>query len=274
MSTGGNLPKFRRPPLIEVVHGVQFKPLPMTIAHPGLFYTLVCDRYPLTQSVPPLPPVQETFDAATPALLQFGFAFQSELPRAWFWSQDDAMLIQLQQDRLLLNWRRGAAGAEYPHFEAVSAEFQRVYDVFETFIADQKLGTIEPNQCEMSYVNHLDQAALGSNRPAPATLLRLWKDSLGPEWEVPLEDLAFTARYVLRGDEGRPVGRLTATVATLFLPGSREHLLQLDLTARGFPGSAGLPGVLAFHQMAHEQLVRCFAAMTEPAAHKKWERWQ
>ena len=215
---------------------MQFAPLPMTIVHPGLFYSRIRDRYPLSQTVPSLAPTRESFDAAAPMMMfQFGLVAQSELPRAWFWSRGDAMLIQLQPDRLLLNWRRAGNDVEYPHYEAVSAEFRRVYSEFETFVSEHSLGVIEPNQCEMTYINHLDPIEPGAERPAPATLFRLWKDEMGPEWDAPLEDLAFTARYVLRGGGGRPVGRLTTTLATLVLPGTGKHVLQLELTARGSP---------------------------------------
>jgi uncharacterized protein (TIGR04255 family) len=273
MDVPKKLPKFRRPPLIEVVHGVQFRQLPMTIAHPGLFYLRVRDRYPQTQTVVALPPTRETFDDS-PMLLHLGFVGQDEIPRAWFVSNDDATLIQLQRDRLLLNWRRGAQSAEYPHFEAVSDEFQRIYADLEAFAAENNLGEVQPTQCEVTYVNHLHAPAARGDRPDPASIIRLLNAQVGPEWQLPIDDLSFTARYLLPGEGGRPIGRLTATLATLISSGGGEAVLQLDITARGSPEGTGLDAVVAFHNMAHKHIVHCFTGITTRAAHEKWDRWQ
>ncbi len=274
MEPKGKLPKFRRPPLVEVVHGVQFRPLPMTIAHPGLFYARVRERYPAVQTVAPLPPVREIFEPTGAARMQLSFATQEELPRAWFVSADDTMLIQVQRERLLINWRKGAGDAEYPHFETVSAEFQRIYADFAAFADEQGLGAIEPDQCEMTYINHLHPPAPRSTSPAPSTLLRVWTGSVGPEWPTPLEDLSFTARYLMTGGDKQPYGRLFAAVSTLVSPRGSEQVLQLEITARGSPRAPGLPGVLDFHAKAHEQIVTCFTGITTETAHDAWERWQ
>ena len=276
MEAEAKLPKFRRPPLIEVVHGIRFRPLPMTIAHPGLFYLQIRDAYPQVQTVPPLLPIEETFGAGAPVIFQVGLSSGAELPRAWFVSADDTMLVQLQQDRLLLNWRRSAGPAdpaEYPHFEAVSAEFRRVFAELVSFAADAGLGSIDPNQCEMTYINHIDDHPI-AQRPEPAELLTVWNSGNGPNFNLSLDDLAFTARYVLRNGDQRPLGRLTAALTTLIAPGHQRRVFQLEITARGAPMGTGLPGVVAFHELAHQQIVRCFAGITTEAAHIKWERWQ
>lgn len=266
------LAKFHRPPLIEVVHGVQFSPLPMTIVHPGLFYERIKERYPQTQTQPPLAPVRENFGGGMPMLWPFGFLQQTDLPRAWFVSEDDTMLIQLQNDRLLLNWRCGPQSAEYPHFDHVSAEFQRIYSVLEAFAEEKGLGPIQPNQCEMTYINHLNVTGDNIEPAEPGAFLNMWhlEDSY---WDQPLEDLAFNMRFLMRNEPGEPIGRLTATLGTILKPPGETKILQLDLTVRGISAGEGLEPVIKFHQMAHRQIVRCFAAITTETAHKKWERY-
>ncbi|MGH7072506.1 MAG: TIGR04255 family protein [Acetobacteraceae bacterium] len=270
------LPKFRRPPLIEVVHGVQFRRLPMTIAHPGLFFDLVKERYPRSQTVPPLPPILEDVDSARPPpTFTVMFAgIDNLLPRAWFISNDDTMLIQLQSDRLLLNWRQRSGEAQYPHFESVAQEFRRVYSELEEFAGRHELGAIEPNQCEMTYINHIARYEIGAQMPPLGGTLRLWGDSVGPEWDVPLDDLSFNARYPLRRKDGQPIGRLSVTLSTLLMPRSEKRLLQLELTARGAPDPGGWNAVSAFHAMAHERIVNCFSGITTDSAHEEWERSQ
>jgi uncharacterized protein (TIGR04255 family) len=274
MSTGQPLPKYRRPPLIEVVHGVQFQRLPMTIVHPGEFYPRVKVEYPRVQTVASLPPIREIFDVG-PAQPQIAFQFAQgdDLPRAWFVSSDDTMLIQLQPNRLLLNWRRGTAAAEYPHFDKVSAEFQRVYHQLEGFVAQTGLGVIKPDQCEMTYINHMvpgeDASAI-----SPGHLFRIWTDNLGPEWQMLPDDVAFSTRYILRDHNGEAHGRLSVSLVVLRGLPVMDGTLQLELTVRGKPGTETFNDVIAFHQMAHEHIVRCFTGITTEAAHRQWERFQ
>ena len=113
MDSQRRLPKFRHPPLTEVVHGVQFERLPMTIVHPGLFYCRIKDRFQKAQTVPALPPLRQVFEIGPAQFHGVQFSQPDEVPRAWFIAEDDAMLVQLQSDRLLFNWRQEPSKSEY-----------------------------------------------------------------------------------------------------------------------------------------------------------------
>ena len=93
---------------------------------------------------------------------------------------------------------------------------------------------------------------------------------------MPADDLTFTARYLIHrdGPGSAPVGRLTVGLVPIALPGQGNRQMQLELTARGIPLGPGLDGILSFHNLAHDHIVRCFAGITTPAAHIEWERLQ
>jgi uncharacterized protein (TIGR04255 family) len=183
------------------------------------------------------------------------------------------MLIQLQNDRLLLNWRRGPRSVEYPHFERVSGEFRRIFTALEAFADEQGLGPVQPNQCEMTYINHLNVAGTEIGPADPSAFLKMWhlKES---DWPEPLEDLAFNMRFLMHNESGEPVGRLTATLGTVLAMPPDKKILQLDLTVRGVFAGEGLQSIVSFHEAAHRKIVRCFAAITTETAHQKWERYQ
>jgi len=266
------LPDFEDPPLIEVVHGVQFRPLNLSIIHPGQFYQRIADRYPQVQVREPLAPVREVFGpAAFMPGLRFEMAPPAEMPRAWFVSSDNANIVQTQKDRLLYNWRFIENGAAYPHYTAMRSEFGRLYKELEDFATSQSLGDVVPDQVEMTYISHFTSKDNHSNAPNPASVLRIWSDTLGPEWSNPLEDVSFGVRYQITGRDGAPIGRLYATLATLFQPPGRRFL-QLELTARGAPQTPDWSGVAMFLDIAHDHIVRCFAGITTPAAHAAWRR--
>jgi uncharacterized protein (TIGR04255 family) len=267
------LPRFRKPPLIEVVHGVQFRRLPMTIVHPGLFYLKLKDKFPVVRTVPPLPTLPESAEEESYSMPpRLEFIEPTEMPRAWFISADDAMVVQIQSDRLLLNWRRGGGGVEYPHFESVTSEFQKIYRIFENFLASEEIGSIEPNYCEITYINHLESIAHG-NAPEPYKYIRGWVQDAGREWNSRPDSISLNVRYLLR-DDTRFVGTLHAALATISRSRGHDRVLQLDLTARGKPSRPEMGGVIDFHEFAHDHIVRCFAGMTTESAHRMWERYQ
>ena len=264
-------PKFARPPVIEVVHGVRFRRLDLTIAHPGQFHALLRDRYPRVQTVPALPAEREFFGGSRFPVFRLEMPLMAELPRAWFVSADNTMLIQLQQDRILVNWRSNAGQGIYPHYSAISERFKEIYRIFTTFVADAGLGDLAAELCEMTYINHMGSWPRDVAM-TPQTWLRGWSGDQGFEWTGEMEDFATASRFALRRPDGQPFGRLTVQASTIIAPPTGDRSLQVEITVRGHPDVSTFDGVRAFHDMAHDRIVRCFAAITTESAHKDWGR--
>jgi uncharacterized protein (TIGR04255 family) len=266
------LPDFEEPPLIEVVHGIQFEPIGLSIVHPGQFYEVVAARYPKVDTRDPLLPVREAFGPA--AMLQQSFRLEmasaAEMPRSWFLSADDAFIVQLQKDRLLLNWRFVERGASYPRYNGMRKEFNDLYGALEGFATNKQLGPVTPNQVEITYISHFSADGTAADGPDPAKYLSFFSRDHGPEWPIPMEALKLEARYPLLRKDGTSKGRLYVVLLPVEKGGRR--LLQLELTARGAPETPDLDGVTNFLDFAHEQILNCFAGITTPAAHAAWRR--
>ena len=52
--------------------------------------------------------------------------------------------MQIQQDRIVHNWRRREAEQEYPRYEAIRESF-RLSAEFQRFLSDENVGKITPN---------------------------------------------------------------------------------------------------------------------------------
>ena len=264
-------PKFDRPPVIEVMHGVRFRRLNFDIAHPGHFHDLLKDRYPRVQTVPALPPEREHFGTPQFAALRFEIPLLVELPRAWFISADDTMLIQLQADRLLVNRRVESGQEAYSHFPVISAEFRKVFETLAGFAATSGVGPMEIELCEMAYINKMGNWPRDSVM-TPHDWLRGWSSDLGTGWTGDMEDFSSVARYSLTRPDGQAYGRVTTSATTIFMPPSLDRSLQLEVTVRGIPETTDIDGIVGFHEIAHDQIVRCFAAITTDSAHECWGR--
>ena len=65
-------------------------------------------------------------------------------------------MIQIQNDRFIKNWRKCGENEEYPRYaKTVKPAFERDFREFLAFLADENLGAVKVNQCEVTYVNHI-----------------------------------------------------------------------------------------------------------------------
>jgi uncharacterized protein (TIGR04255 family) len=195
-------------------------------------------------------------------------------PRIWMLSADESLLIQLQQDRLHLNWRSGQdPSREYPHYEALKSEFDRAFEALVALVVDEGLPPIVANQCELLYVNPIPTRSTGISTTEPQRVFRAWNPDLGKEWGTPIEDLSFSARYQFVNEQNNPFGRLTVAMGSGWAR-DNSPTFQLELLARGLPIGDGRQGIAEFHDYAHRAIVRCFTAITTPEMHAIWERYQ
>jgi uncharacterized protein (TIGR04255 family) len=154
-----DLPDYERPPLVEVVLSVQFSELQgYRTVHAGLLWA---DKfraaYPRVLEKPPLDPTFEVF-APQPGAAQFQIKQMPgpPVPRLWFMNDDETELVQIQANRFIHNWRKVGEGETYPRYEKLRERFFYELTQIEDFFKSWNIGSVEPNQCEITYVNRLE----------------------------------------------------------------------------------------------------------------------
>jgi uncharacterized protein (TIGR04255 family) len=194
------------------------------------------------------------------------------VPRCWFLNDSGSELLQVQQDRFIHNWRRTEHADVYPRYTHISDTFREELDVFRKFVESEKVGEFTPNQCEVTYVNHIPSGSawhqLGEIAKVISTITADYSDDFLP---AP-EEAQFTARYVIPNDGGSPLGRLRIAADPAYRISDRHPIFVLQLTARGAPVGAGVEGVLHFLDVGHEWVVRGFASITTKLMHEVWGR--
>jgi uncharacterized protein (TIGR04255 family) len=264
-----DLPDFESPPVVETVLSAQFQPLSqMRAAHFGLFWNQVRSRYPKTEERPALDPVVERFPEPVRRRLgvQFPILAAPPLPRFWFVHQNDNELLQVQTDRFIKNWRKSGEGDAYPRYKRVKEWFEQDFKEFQDFASREKLGTIDVNQCEVTYVNHIVAGEGWASHADLDKVLTMWKRP-GAPFPGQAEDAAFHARFPIKDSSGHPVGRLHVDVQAAIRNTDNKSMFVLNLTARGLLGKS-----TEFFDLGHEWIVRSFAEMTTTEMHKVWKR--
>lgn len=168
---------WKRPPVIEVVLGVQFDRLPdLTNGHLGWFWGEMHREFPNSDDVPPIPPVREPFDDES----LFGFPALDVRPvsgesRLRMTSSDGTKMIQVQNGWLVANWTR-KGDSDYPGFRGVKTLFDDGLRRFSTFLKQRNLGVIRPNLWEVTYIDHIP---IGTVWHIPADLPRVFPGLFG-----------------------------------------------------------------------------------------------
>jgi uncharacterized protein (TIGR04255 family) len=213
-------------------------------------------------------------------IIQWGqvpFAFNAgpQNVRNLFITQDGHGVIQLQADRLTVNWRNlGKVDATYPHFEALMQEFSYAVEALNRVRDEEKMAELSINQCEVYYSNLILAGDVGVAINEPHRIFHNWNDCPIHGTDTEFEDLSFNARYRMKRADGTPCGRVHATMQSARRVSDGAEAFQFDLVGRGMPSSPSIVGVTEFLETAREAIVRGFAEMTTTEMHQEWERYQ
>lgn len=258
----GSLPSFDRPPVVEVAVGVHFMPLPALsmVELVRLADSLWRNSYPQTIEQPILPPLTPLTHMA-PA-----FAFQmqagSPLVRLWSLTEDQGLLIQVQHDRLLLNWRKLADDDCYPRYRILREKFAELWGPFNDYVASKDLGVLQVAAAEVSFFNRIP--LVGGVRDIPDFIRALNRDWI-PEGQVAMA-------YQIERDFSDPRLRAEQSTALNFRPDAGP--MQLEITTRVGVESdrSELTDVVAALDVAHDLGVSTFDELTTENAHSMWGR--
>ena len=247
--------KFRKPPVDELVIGSYFPPIEQLQAqHIGLFWAGIIDELPTCVQQPPLVEILQNESEIFP------------LPRFWFISADDAILIQVQRNAFIANWRRRGENATYPHFETISEFFGAQFNNFRTF-AKERLG-FEMQQVaslELAYINFLRAPEIKSVADF-ATLIPGINQLRIPEDLGEINGYSSTYNVNVSADMALRVSLSRAKR----LPENAEGL-RLEIRAKGIPEPPDWTAVSPWFDKAHDYISDLFLTVTSPEAQRSWE---
>jgi uncharacterized protein (TIGR04255 family) len=267
-----DLPHFDHPPVVETVLGVQFEPLKgFRNGHLGAFWKRLGPDWPILTDVPPLTPQFERFgetEAWAEAGLQLKLT-QEMAARVQITNADRNRMIQVQNGRLHYNWL-GEKGDQYPRYQKVRPGFDCALEKFEQFLADERLGTLRPNQWEVTYVNHIPKGTVWNEPQDWQSLFRFPLMPSANAGDLQLESVSGAWHFVIEPRRGR----LHAHLQHGRKGGATgEEILVLTLTARGPAGGKDDEQGLALDEgldCGREAIVKAFAELTSEKAHEYW----
>lgn len=273
-----DLVSFEHPPVEEVALSAQFAPETFDVEAFGRFATEVREELPERQRQPVLPPVRESFERITAApSMEIRLEPPTAHPRMWFLSSDGVQLVQLQHDRLTLNWREAEQGVEYPRYSRLRERFHEL--LTRLTVGLEEVGReYEVNLCEVTYVNTIKPP---ENHEPEATTHPQLADIINRIGKRPdraflplAEDAQLTVRYRIPGSEigkgDSPAGRLYMHASPGVKPPTFAPIYLVNLTARVVPPAADTDGAMQALDVGHKWVVLGFKDLTTPAMHRLW----
>jgi len=266
------LPDFKSPPVTEVVLSVQFAALSsFRGVHAGLYWREIRDEYPVVSEQVPIASAFETFGAAPPSS---GFQLHLTAPqpaRHWFETANGEHLVQLQQDRILHNWRKRSPEMEYPRYEPLRDKFIGEVERLNALVKKEGLGEIRPNQCEVTYINTIASVEGKSPHDHLSHITPLWTGNLSEPFLAALETTGIQTKYVLRKNDV-PYGRVYINFIPAFSAADYSPVVQLEVTTRGKPDEESIAAAFVLLDEERAAVVRAFTSVTTPLMHKEWGR--
>lgn len=265
------LPEFSEPPVIETLLGVQFSPLDaFTVPHFGLYWERIRDEYPKAEVQPPLRPIVERFGAEAQigeVRSEVAFVTVPEV-RCWFIDQSETRLIQVQRDRFIQNWRKVKGDEAYPRYRHLKPKFEEEWKRFCHFLGEEKLGDPGVDQCEVTYVNHIEIGRGLRSFGEIGAAVAYWSGTSFGDFLPAPETVSLNAQFVI--PENR--GRLYVAVRPAIRQRDPKEVLQLTLTARGRPQSSALEDIVKWFDLGHDWIVKGFTDFTTRRMHELWGR--
>ncbi|MCU1525909.1 MAG: hypothetical protein JWO18_2803 [Microbacteriaceae bacterium] len=258
------LPKFRFPPVDETAVAVEFGPVAefdylQLLRLQDQFlpdYSVVTEQNgaPPSSLVSPAPPAFE---------LNWGMPPR----RVWNVGPGTGRLIQTQQDRLILNWRRNDSTDGYPGYrDSLRGEFERLWAVMTGFMATRELPQPVPVLAEFDYVNKVPLLE-GDTLAEVVTLIQT------PEVEVPGVDTFGRFQFV-RDVEESETDPYRAQIVVTGEPGVPDEGRLLVFTIAVKVLLSGSTDVMAAADAAHALASHTFARIITPEKKKEWEQFQ
>ena len=264
------LPSFERPPVNETAIGVEFARLPgFGLPYFGLYWNAIRQDYPTFETYGPIASQPERFGAARFLVKKPRVELLTEPEvRCWFIHASGDRLLQLQADRFIHNWRKQAAGGQYPRYETLRPCFEAEWRRFLAFLAANGLPEPTVTQCDVTYVNHLE---VGHGWKSMADVGRVFpfiNSGKGFPFIGAPETATLNMHFVIPPEQGR----LRASVQHARRVADGTELLQFTLAARGAPKSSSWEDIAEWFDLGREWVVRGFADLTSPEMHQVWGR--
>jgi uncharacterized protein (TIGR04255 family) len=251
----------RKPPVVETSLGCFFANIPgWNVLHFGALWGKFRAKYPNVEFPPPV--IQNT---EPPITVQWKPGDSLVPIRVLFTDERKTQLVQLQTNLFLHNWRKRDESPTYEHYDHIVPLFKKDWEVFTSFLDEQKLKRPKFIRCEMTYFNHIVRGEHWNAYEDLPKLFRVWR---GLDTNTIFKNVEQVAFNVVQA-----VGK--GKVSVVVSPGVRlddgKEILQMTVTgARIIEGSEDKDLFDGLNE-CHDIALKAFREFVTDEALKGWD---
>lgn len=262
---------FNKPPVIEFSLGAQFAPLAkFTNGHFGVFWRQLDPMWTVPSDEPPIQDQFEVFDSPRrqlPPGVRFSFGPAPNVGRFTLMNDGRDRVLHIQPTRFMLSWRR--TEQVKPSYNSLIDEYLQSFAQFQDFVNSNKIGPLQLNQWEITYV---DSFPKGEDWSTPTDWSSILPGLFGELFDADELGLSLERRFAQWHFEIAPRnGRLHVVGQLGRLAHADDDCLILTTTARGPLGKIGVATLREGLDLGHEKSVAAFLRIVDPSLHQKWE---
>lgn len=259
--SGESLPDYENPPVVEVALGIQFDPLvklnPIEI---GRLSEIWRKDFPDNLEQPALPHLFGSNMSIPPSIQ---IAIGQSPRRYWFLNKTGDHLIQLQNDRMIVNWRKITKDLSYPRYWSIKEMLKTKFEDFNQFVKKNALGEIKIDRIEAAYVNLIDVSSTEPNKLE--NVVRFWNVAENHHLGEPN-----IVNVNVQFDAPDP---LKMNVSLASASGIDEKpTLSMTIQVFGKPFTDKVESALEALDVAHVHIVKSFDELTVQTMHDKWRK--
>lgn len=243
--------------MVEAVAGIEFRPRGFDVVRLVRETARWAEGYPIVTQRGPLTPSRPSGMAANDGGIQLVEGVLPMPVRLWSTAADDEWLVQSQDDRLILNWRRFDDNARYPKYDAaIRPEFERLLGLLER----GESSVLPPIVTEFTYVNHISSDV--------ARLHEAYAVFRKPDTELPDEVVVEAYQRVTRAEVDHGVCEVALSIQPA-PPGTGMTIL--NISAKVFVSVPVLDAdVMGLLDTAHRSAKAAFFAIVSERMTQRW----
>ncbi len=249
--------QYSAPPVAETAIGFEFAPIPIGPVQLIEARLPWAETFPFADTTIAQPPSQPT---GLGEALDLGFGTGLPPVRVQLRSQSQDRLIQMQSDRLFLNWQR-LEGAAYPNYETLRDEYLGYLAEFSSYLVDRYGFELTPLTAEWTYVNAIDRSDFGDR-----SVFSVWNET---GLDIPGRALINRFQSIRSIESDGFLGEMTLTCEPQGLGDTAPVILTI-VTRFFLPSDITVEQAIPLLDSAHEIGRGAFESIVTNDARQKW----
>ena len=251
--------KYENPPIDEIVCGISFDPIKeLRSGHFGILWQKFRPDFPKIEDQIPVDPISREELENLNTL---------PLPRIWFLHRDENEIIQIQRNRFFHNWRKRRINDEYPGYEKVVEKFERYLSRFQEFLVEESLGTLVPQQYELTYIDLIPK---GQGWENPGDLEKLFPNLLSLTRQGSLLNDVQGINWQILLDLPDDLGQLGVSIRNAQRVSNEQEFIHMEFKAMS---NRAYQPMLAWFENAHNTINNFFSNLVSDEIQEKfWGR--